>query len=165
MVTCPQPSPPVVRAAQISQDSSDTRQPPRWGATLRRMNVHVPSPLWPSDPPRCDRAIRQIWKIHFNCPDRALWFMEIQAFPPVNEKARLDFKAGLEATRFAAPWADSQFVEGPHPLVQSVNALAVWLFVGSRHGPRPLQLAQFPPQSAFSMKTVPFPHLQRQPCL
>jgi hypothetical protein len=85
--------------------------------------------------------------------------------PPVNENARLDFEAGLEATRFAAPWADSQFVEGPHPLVQSVNALAVWLFVGSRHGPRPLQLAQFPPQSAFSMKTVPFPHLQRQPCL
>ena len=78
-MTCPQPSPPVVRAAQISQDSTDARQPPRWRATLRRMNVHVPSPLSPSDQPRCDRPICQISKILFNAPDCALWFTVIRA--------------------------------------------------------------------------------------
>ena len=40
----------------------------------------VPSPLTPSDPPRCDRPIRQILKILFNSPDRVLCFRADRAF-------------------------------------------------------------------------------------
>ena len=40
----------------------------------------VPSPLTPSDPPRCDRPICQILNILFNSPDRALRFTADRAF-------------------------------------------------------------------------------------
>jgi hypothetical protein len=38
------------------------------------------APLSPSDPPRCDRPIRQILKIVFNSPDRVLRFTVDRAF-------------------------------------------------------------------------------------
>ena len=44
------------------------------------MDTNVPSPLSPSDPPRCDRPIRQILKILFHSPERALRFTADRAF-------------------------------------------------------------------------------------
>ena len=41
---------------------------------------YIPSSLSPSDPPRCDRPIRQILKILFHSPDRVLCFRADRAF-------------------------------------------------------------------------------------